>query len=251
MDCAWMIRRDGAAIPVEIHIYGSFSNGGFGEDRYHDVKETIEAGEWLAGHAIHEEQALSDLTDLCQAWIRGLYPDRGLSEFRDLFITEINKKPRAMRIPEIITAVESKITMDMPKEKENSLNDKIVKEINQDFLRARIGAGISTGDVYNTDPASTECVFRISSVGVDWLPIIGHFVSKNKNRIGSVTVIRDFESTSHEGIFSYQGLKFAQMPTEEFLLKAKTPIFNSKKARNEQSEFLSFYSPFDFRRRDE
>lgn len=244
-----MIRRDGFVIPVEIHIYGSFSNGGFDEDKFHDVKETIQAGEWLVKYAINKDQAMSDLVDLCQLWVHGLHPDKDLNDFKSLFLEDVNKKPRAMRDQSVIDAVASRISTAMPSGNENALNDKITKTINQDFLRARMGAGISTGDLYNSDTTSTECVFRVSSVGFNWFPVIWSFVAKNKNRIGYVTVVRDFESTGNEGVYSYRGLKFAQMPADEFLSNSKTPVFDSKKAKSEKSEFSLFYIPFNFNRR--
>ena len=106
-----------------------------------------------------------------------------------------------------------------------SLNEDLNLELNQEFLRARYGG------LYDTDPASREMFFRISSAVFDWYPIIRDFVEKADFFIESVTIVRDAEGAGGKNRpykrLNVQGI-YRELPLTDFLAETDDPSVMGK-----------------------
>ena len=201
---AYMIRNDGKEIPVKVHPYGNPNA----------VEETVYASQWLYRNTRHEDVKQSVLK-LLRAFA---YEELGVTEgivddlkewiktFKYVVLTEefLNE------IPELD---------DIPLEHLDVMNLLICNELNQEFLRARLGGYV------NSTPGSKEMVFRVSSVDFDWFNIIYMFVNDHKRDISSVTIAKDEESTGLANYFyKHRGYVFNQMPIDEFLSIPGNPV---------------------------
>ena len=224
MDNAYMIRNDGERFPVQQHPYGNSD----------EITETLAAGEWLYGNTRHAETkenfirliadymafyeglssletAVNDLKDI----IAG-YPYKYLSMgFVDAHKDEI--------LQEFMDALETGSKSEM-----QNLTDQVVKDLNQEFLRARYGG------LYNTSSSSREMVFRVSSVGFNWYNIIWKFVYENESAIDCVTIVRDEESTGAKNVFYHakDGSPYDRYPVNDFIMESGNPVIEGKSLKD-------------------
>ena len=171
---AWMIRRDGKAIPCLQHLYGNEEN----------VEETLYAAEWLYQHTAHQKtQAL--VLDLIAAYGASLNPRR--NAVRNLLLA-IKNKPYVFLTYSFIWDVMEKLYYTHPDSVEH-LNRKVIEQLNSEFLRARLGG------LYHTVKGCRDMYFRISSDDFDWSDVILRFLRVHAHQTNTVTIVRDEEST--------------------------------------------------------
>ncbi len=174
MDNAWMIRRDGKAIPCLVHTYGS-------KDA---LEETVYAAQWLC-----ENSANAETRKLAFAMIAayGASLNAHRNGIRNLLIA-IKERPYVFLEEAFVRAHMEDIQMDL-RYSLQELNDLVCQRLSQEFMRARIGG------MYDTEEGNRELFFRISSDGFDWSGIITRFLTTQASRADTVTVVRDHEST--------------------------------------------------------
>ena len=214
MNNAYMIRSDGKAFPVTVHLYGAPD----------DIEETLFAAEWLYGHTqfpsvktliekfiaayavsldpvIKEEDLSEEIVPTILYELKGL-GYRVLSEgfVRSLNTDDIN-----------LSGLQS---VEM-------LNAMVNRELNQEFLRARFGG------MFDSD-GDGVMYFRISSTGFNWFPIIWEFVYNYQNSISGVTIVKDPESTGQNGYYyKIGGQAVNNMPVADFLTASGRPVMDS------------------------
>ena len=220
MEKAYMIRNDGKQFSVLQHPYGNID----------EITETLYAGEWLYDHTNHEQvkQQFIDLIANYAAFYEGLdklntvisdlkgviagYPYKYLSTgFVDVHTDEIEKA-----FKEALSSGGKALMQSLMKD--------IVSELNQEFLRARYGG------LYNTDSASREMVFRVSSTGFNWYNIIWKFVYDNEKSIDTVTIVRDEEATGVQNEFyrAKDGRLYDRYPVDDFIMEKGNPVVETK-----------------------
>lgn len=170
---AWMLRQDGEAFPVIQHLYGSLDC----------VEETLYAGEWLYRYTLRESTRQAVL---------GLVKSYGISLGTGTAVENlrrtIQEKPYVFFtlsfLQEIAPLLEKCEAGDL-----ETLNRRVNRCLNEEFLRCRLGG------LYNTTPGCRDMYFRISSDAYDWGPVIQVFLSVHQEKIDTVTVVWDEEST--------------------------------------------------------
>ena len=201
---AWMIRNDGKSFKMLQHVYGSKE----------EVEETLAAAEWLYS-ATNSQQTRTSIINLIASWGYSLNPDKDIVE---TIHAAIDSRPYKFLSHEFIDKIADYIRNGAIQEDVMTLNDNIVDELNQEFLRARYGG------MYNSTVSSREMVFRVSSVHFNWFNIIFTFVYDRKNSISSVTVVKDEEATGFDDVYSHRGYKMYQMPVQEFIELPGNPV---------------------------
>lgn len=212
MSNAWMIRRDGKAIPVTVHLYGAVD----------DVEETLYAAEWLYNNTL-ESGTKNLIQKLVASYAYDLDPDAPRIDFEATLLYQIKHLPYKTMTPEFVKSLH--LSNVEPAEDLQALNLAVNDALNQEFLRARYGG------MYDSDnPGGGEMYFRISSTGYNWFPIIWNFVYENRNRISNVTVVKDPESTGMKGMYlQHNGEKIDHMPIDEFINLSGRPVMDSYK----------------------
>ena len=191
---AWMIRRDGEAIPCVHHIYT-------GEE---DIDETLFAAEWLYRHTLCENTKKT-----CLRLIKSYSVTLGKLDFISALLDDIADKPYIFLTAEFVKSVESELTA-VDTGDVFHLCDDVGTALNNEFLRARYGG------MYNTKIGCRDMYFRISSEDFNWDKIICAFVNKYKLYIDTVTIVYDEESTGLINCFyKYNGKICNKLPKEE------------------------------------
>ena len=192
---AWMVRKNGEAIPVVIHPYGKPD----GDDDL-DLLETLEAGEWLYNNTEKEGTKL-DVIQFIVSYA-DYFKDRDESRVKFLLDKVAGDKQSSPLSKKFVMSIKSRINGSGDgADKLNYFNKKVCDDLNNEFLRAHFGG------LQNSHAGSREMSFRVSSDGrVDWFDAIYVFVSNYKNKLGikSVTIVTDEESTGAEKFYSYK-----------------------------------------------
>lgn len=189
---AWMIRRDGEAFPCIQHIYGSPD----------DIEETLYAAEWLYKSTLKESTKECALR-LMLSYGKSLNAHR--NPVRSLLL-EIKKKPYRFLDYNFIMSIGNEINSVYEGNVE-ALNKEVVYYLSQEFMRARYGG------MYNTVKGNRDMYFRISSDKFDWFPIINAFVEKHSEKIDTLTVVRDEESTGENWFYTDENsIAYDKMP---------------------------------------
>lgn len=206
---AFMLRRDGAVIPVSIHPYGFPETDG--------IEETLEAGEWLF------ENTNSDRTrhNIIRLFATFAEENKDEGETRSQFLSRWIKTQKPKPVQEkFLASIRANIntidTSDL-----DTCNTVVIRCLNNEFCRVRFGG------LQNSKSGSKEVSFRISSDnGFNWFDVIYLFVHDYKNKLGikSVTIVTDEESRGEETFYSYKGEVFNQMPVEDFLTLSGNPV---------------------------
>ena len=204
---AFMIRNDGKVFQMLQHVYGSNE----------EIDETLYAAEWLYS-ATGKDKTKKLIIDLIASWGYSLNYDGDIVQ---KIHTDIDSKGYKFLSHEFIDSISKLILIAAPHEDYMALNDLVVNELNQEFLRARYGG------MYNSAVGNRELVFRVSSVGFNWFNIIFNFVYDHKNLISTVTIVKDEESTGFDDVYSHDGKKIFQMPVEEFILLSGNPVIEN------------------------
>lgn len=210
---AWMIKNDGSEIPVVTHIYADHS----------ETDELLALAYFLWKHAPESYNAIIPFLDV---WsfreLGGRLRSRIFvaDELVAAVKTYLLSKPYFIFPEEFAQVIESSASLlkrrgsgeYMGNQIEEIYGTDLTDTLNQCFLRARYGGR------YNTTPQCRDMFFRVSSVGFDCFPIIRSFVEKRTDRIGTVTVVRDLESTGCEKYYMDSSERpYNEMPLKDFL----------------------------------
>lgn len=195
--CAWMIRRDGKAVPCLWHIYGSAE----------DEEETLYAAEWLYKNTAREDTKRLVLR-LAAAYGAACDADALPSE---ALLAAIKRKPYVFLTARFVREIAEKLPEADPAELPD-LNKAVNAALNGEFLRARLGG------MYNTTVGCRDLYFRVSSADFDWTGVMRGFVRANRGRTGSVTVVSDEESTGRCCLYkAADGTLLDKLPAAGFL----------------------------------
>ena len=214
MSTAWMIRNDGTAFPCVCHTYGNWD--------VEVVEETLAAAQWL-----YEHTAKSAVRELCMeliyVWAEQFQTAE--TDIVEIINQIIDRRPYRFLSKEFISAHAGELRAPVFVQTLESRNEDLNLELNQEFLRARYGG------LYDTDPASREMFFRISSAAFDWYPIIRNFMEKANFPIESVTIVRDAEGAGGKNR-PYRTLNgqrvYRELPLADFLAEADDPSVTGK-----------------------
>lgn len=207
---AWMIRNDGELFRMKQHIYGSLIS----------FEETLAAAEWLYG-ATAKESTKNIIIEFIASWVRFVLHQE--SCIAETLYREIETRPYKFLTVEFVQSIADKLEGAQPSDDTDALNQIIVAELNQEFLRARYGG------MYNSRPGSREMVFRVSSVGFNWFNIIYQFVYEHQHSIDSITIVKDEESLGVDTVYTHRGVKLDHTPIDDFILLPGNPVIESIK----------------------
>ena len=209
MHDAYMIRNDGEQFPCQVHYYF----------RENDVFRCMETGEWYCD-ATNRSDIKDHFINLV-AWYAKY--NLGCTSIQDFL-----KKLEELYYPVSDDFVKSnaseiEFAFEQVKDDFETYLKPLFVAMNQEFMRERIGG------MYETNYGIKDIYFRISSTGFNWYNIIWQFVYDNKNRIDSVTIVRDAESTGEKDKY-YTGNAgvYDHMPVEDFITESGNPVIESK-----------------------
>ena len=207
MNTAWMIRNDGKAFPIDHHIYADPQ----------DPDDILRVAEWLHKHS-EDERIHLPIIRLFTMWALDQGRDKPAVETLLEYASENDgffaSAGYIKEIGDQISFMEDRIKCQAVDEEINDYYALVLAELNQNFLRARYGG------MYETEKGCKDMIFRISSGGFDWYPIIRRFVSKHERMIETVSIVRDAESTGMKNR-PYPAMDgkcvYDKMPLEDFL----------------------------------
>lgn len=194
---AFMIRRDGTAIPCIQHIYTGDC-----------VEETLYAAQWLYLH-------MSDIRtkEICLSLIKSYAVSLGKDNFISAILSDIEKKPYVFLTADFVNSVSENLKKSCAGDVEK-LCEKTADLLNGEFLRARYGG------LYYTKNGCRDMYFRISAYGFNWDGIMCDFVNNHKSVIDTVTVVYDEESTGKKDCFYIcNELLCDKVPADTFIKK--------------------------------
>ena len=227
MTSAWMLRQDGSAFPVIVHLYcmndpdlsseaecASFIIKTKSKDK--DLAEYV-IDCWLAFliENIVPFEADSDEIDECiKTALNSLnyyfQYSLSVSEYIDIHNRQNNYNSMDS-LYDFIDGVRETI---------DSIQNDMKNSLNQQFCRVRYGGENDTESSNNT------LWFRISSVRFNWADVIYSFAIRMKNvlNVSKITICRDFESDNNGNTGSSEyfykakdGSVYRDMPIDEFL----------------------------------
>lgn len=231
---AWMIRNDGHAFPVEVHLYSD--------------------GDWvsladIASFIISTNSRDKDyMKQAIIYWMTSLLEDQDQDLDKDSFDMKkilsdyLQEYPEYIKYPlsiddymKIYNSVDHPTSVAANMEWLESIDfgeveSKVLKSLNQQFCRARFGGQ------YDTNRGNPTMWFRISSAGFNWYNIIYKFTYDYKNKLGIkyVTICRDPESDEMDTraakfYKTKDGGLYKDMPVDEFLSEehGSNPVFES------------------------
>jgi hypothetical protein len=212
MTSAWMIRNDGLEIPVVTHVYGT------PEDEYYDIDdENTYVATFLLKHgkttnAVIDKYFIVYFSALIR---QGVDPEQYIKElpYRAVF-DDSNEY-----LSGLWNKYKSLVPQTINKYDVAAVNRDINHELNQAFLRARVGGR------YDTVPGNKDAYFRISSAGFIWDTVIDTFLRGKRSLISTVTIERDSESTGSNKMYTTRkGSIIDHMPLETFLEESEGEI---------------------------
>lgn len=225
---AWMLRSDGKAFPVEVHLYSD--------------------GDWvsladIASFIIKTDSQDQDLMrKVIVYWMISLFEDHEDEDMSKVIADYLQKYPEDIKYKLTIDEymkIFNDMNHDMPirdmLESFHNVNydeveSQVLKSLNQQFCRVRFGGQ------YDTKPGNPTIWFRISSAGFDWYNIIYQFVADYKNKLGIkyITICRDPESDGLDTRVApfykaKDGTLYQDMSINEFMSEehGSNPVFES------------------------
>lgn len=207
---AWMLRRDGKAIQVPVHAYGDEE----------DSEYVLMNAEWLYNNTSSNETK-SDVVNLLAVYA----VNNGCVDVYTFanYVTEndylqIKVKFLEKIYNELEKAID--ITMSGRNYNEEYYNKKVIDDLNQEFCRVRAGG------LYDSDGSLGDIYFRTSSTKFNWFDVIWQFVYDRRNKISTITIVRDKESTKEDKVY------YNRMPVDEFITLNGHPYIESINRRN-------------------
>lgn len=194
---AWMLSIDGKIIPIQWHLYGSYTKPKI-KDNYFDITETISASLWLYKKTSYQETKLV-IEQFIGNWI--------LNEFdyeNDLLVLkkQLHEFYFSKNEYDEILKIYKKIVNKIKQDDINKLNDEVCNLLNNEFTRVRYKA--TQEDKWNSYKESKELWFRISSIDFKWMAVIYNFILNFDRDISSISICKDLESTGKEDFLPYQ-----------------------------------------------
>lgn len=240
MTTAWMLRQDGEAFPVKVHLYvmgdanlsSEAEAASFiylcGTQDKELAEEVITA--WVAElinpilkHNASEVEILEAISNAIQNLpYRFAYP---LSEEEILDICDDSE--HFVSYDALVDYL-----FDLA-DKESELSAQIKLSLNQQFARTRFGGQ------YNTVAGNAEMWCRVSSIGYNWANTFYEFITRMRKKydIQYVTICRDAESDYQDLIYDVKeyfykakdGTPYYHMPIEEYLVDEHetSPVFST------------------------
>ena len=200
---AWMVRRDGKAIPCVQHIYADSS----------ELDETLYAAEWLYQNTIDKETK-----SICISLIKSYGCTLDRQNVIGGILKDIDKKPYVFLTAEFINSVR-KVIDNTACGDISELSKKVESTLNEEFLRVRYGG------LYNTCANSRDIYFRVSSHGFDWFRIICSFLNERQKSIDTGTIVYDEESTGIvNGFPVFLSRTFNKYPISDFMCLADNRV---------------------------
>lgn len=194
---AFMLRRDGTAIPCIQHIYTGDC-----------VDETLYAAQWLYLHTLNWQTKAA-----CLSLIKSYAVSLGKDDFISALLADIKEKPYVFLTVDFVNSVSESLKKSHTDDIEK-LCAKIADLLNREFLRTRYGG------LYYTKINCRDMYFRISSTDFNWEDIMRDFVNNHKNIIDTVTVVYDEESTGKKDCFYIcNELPCNKLPIDIFIQK--------------------------------
>lgn len=208
---AWMIRNDGAVIPIVAHIYA---------DR-NEPDELLALAHFLWEHDPNSRGIVREFLDRWSFETLGKsLPSRTFVRDEAICAAQAYLAAKPYRIcPETFSEIiaDSALLLRRRGRGEYIGRQRIdgrdmIDTLNQRFLRVRYGGR------YNTVLGCGDMYFRVSSLGFDWFPITRAFVTQRAESIVTVTIVRDLESTGCEKYYAdLAGHAYRKMPITDFL----------------------------------
>lgn len=243
---AWMLRRDGKAFPVQVHIYADIDD---------DLSSAAEAAAFLIATDSAENISPYKVLD---AWAAMLIENEAGYDDTDAELEQhikdaISDLPYHLSYPistdQLIAIHQDLNSYHTTWELYNYLDDvrqtievevkDVIHSLNQQFCRVRFGGQ------YDTNAGNSTLWFRISSEGYNWVNTIYLFTAENYRRLGVnyITICRDYESDygDQSGMPEYiykakDGVPYFNMPIDEYLAEEHehSPVFSSKMTKQQE-----------------
>ena len=235
---AWMLRQDGAAFGVPIHLYadGDSELDSEAECAAFIVSTQSKDAElayqvldaWMAlqliDYASYKDIDAEAICDRIRVMLSDLPYHFSYPLSVDKLLSIHNSCSNYANIDELYEYVDSLDVAD--------LQQRIRDSINQQFCRVRYGGK------YNTRVGNSCLWFRISSVGFNWANTIYLFVSDmyRKLQVDTVSICRDYESDYGDRLdmdeYFYKakdGTAYYMMPIDEYLAEEHehSPVFSA------------------------
>lgn len=232
---AWMLRQDGEAFPVSVHLYVMNDNNLSSEAEVASFLIATQSKDldfakyvidcWLAlliEQSVPYDAMSSDIDDcildkLSQLPFKFPYP-LTTNEYLDIHHS-MNNFYDVDSLYEFIDEFRDRFT---------NLSTELARSLNQQFCRVRHGGK------YNTEKGSSSLWFRISSVGYNWANTIYVWTADHYRslKVDSVYICRDSESDNVEEEYFYKakdGTPYFDMPISEYLNEEHehSPVFSS------------------------
>lgn len=227
MGVAWMLKHNGTAIPVKIHIYGAPG----------DLDSNAEAAIWMLKYSPYPE-----LKKFLQSYIGYIASEEVLyteddAKFREELRTTLLRLPFnlgetvGMSKEEVTNALMSLVAdldvqsiYDLGDSVDEHSGDFVAKDLNEMYIRVRLN------DEYNAASYNGIGYFRIGSTYKDWTDAIYMFVHDHP-QIKKVVVERDVESDGEEGT-NHRRVMIDNMDRDDFLSATKLPFLGSRQVDN-------------------
>ena len=223
MGVAWMLKHDGTAIPVTIHIYGAIG----------DVDSNVEAAIWMLKY-----NPYSKLEEFLRRYV-GYVACNEVPYTEDDTVFRANLKKALLALPfnpgqpvkmskeqtvDFFLKLVENLTIseiyDLGDTIDDNSGDFVCKDLNETFIRVRMN------NEYNAASYNGVGYFRIGSTYKDWTNPIYMFVADHP-KIKTIVVERDAESDGEEGSHKRR-VMIDNMSREEFLSATKLPFLGSK-----------------------
>lgn len=241
---AWMLRQDGKAFPVKVHLYA------MGDP---DLSSEAEVAAFLISTDSKDIKLAEEVLDIWMALLieNKVFYDDDADDINQRIREEVSSLPFKFQymlpIDKFISIheqcnnyddVDSLYSyIDLSMERLKELQEDIKQSLNQQFCRVRYGGRTNSTGEFSGPTGSLW--FRISSVGFNWVDVIYIFTSNNYRRlkVQSIFICRDFESDNGDDYskpdYFYKakdGQLYYNMPLEEYLEEEHehSPVFSSK-----------------------
>lgn len=223
MGVAWMLKYDGTAIPVTVHVYGAIG----------DLDANLEAALWMTKYNNYDK-----LTDFITAYVcylavnevpyttdREQFNNNLMNVLKSLpfnpgKVLGIEKNTIMQQLFDLVKDMTIDEIYDLGETVNDNSGDFVAKDLNETFIRVRMN------NEYNASSYNGVGYFRIGSTYKDWTNPIYMFVADNP-KIKTIVVERDAESDGEEGS-GQRRVMINNMSREEFLSAERLPFLGSR-----------------------
>lgn len=223
MGVAWMLKYDGTAIPVTVHVYGAIG----------DLDANLEAALWMYNYN-HYDKLDDFIRDyVCYLALNEVPYTTDREQFTAALINVLkslpfnpgkmigaNKETIAQELYDFVDGMDIDEIYDRGETVNDNTGDFVAKDLNETFIRVRMN------DEYNASSYNGVGYFRIGSTYKDWTNPIYMFVADNP-KIKTIVVERDAESDGEEGS-GQRRVMINNMSREEFLSAERLPFLGSR-----------------------